>query len=241
MENGILITLSRQRALSNQMDMIAHNLANANTIGFKRSRMLFAQHLMPARPQGAEHGSPLFVRDVATRLDPTEGGLETTGNPLDVAIRGDGYLTVQTPEGERYTRNGHLRLDDTGQLVTGNGLTVLDDRGQPIRIDANEGEISVAIDGTISTSAGDVARLGVVRFADPEVMKAAGEDRFAADGRPEPVARPMIVQGMLEQSNVSPVLEIEGMIRVHRAYDGAKTLIDREDERIRKMMQAYVA
>jgi flagellar basal-body rod protein FlgF len=242
MENGILVALSSQTVLRRELETIANNLANMNTTGFKRERSLFRPYL--AVEQGAadpRSDYPVLVQDVATVQDLTPGRLDATGNPLDLAIRGDGYFAVATPEGERYVRGGHFRLDEAGRIVTESGHAVMSDGGQPIQVNIDDTEITVAADGSVSTANGDLGRLRIVRFSRPLALEPTGGGLWMAREAPEDVASPHIEQGMLERANVEPILEIERMIRVQRAYESAKSLQDREDERIGKMMQTYVA
>lgn len=242
MENGILVAVSHQAAMQRRLAVIANNLANLDTHGFRRSDLMFVQHLA-AKTDGLAVKSdppPVFVRDLASRRDPAQGRLEPTGNPFDVALRGEGYLVVQSEVGERYTRNGRLRLDDGGQLVSEHGYPVLSADGRPIVLTQEDTSIAIARDGTISSESGDLGRLRVVRFADDNRLQAVSGALYAAeDQQPEDVASPTIVQGMLEASNVQPILELEAMIRVQRAYEQTSSLIDREDARIRKMIDAY--
>jgi flagellar basal-body rod protein FlgF len=240
METSIIVALSRQDTLRRHLDVVANNLANMNTISFKAERMMFTDHLV--RAGSGDHGAGdaiAFVRDVATVRDPTDGKLEETGGDLDVALLGEGYLVVDTPTGPRYTRDGHLRLDETGQLVTNDGLPVLAQGGAPLLFDAQDTRINIAHDGTLSSEMGDLGQLRVVRFAHPERMQSVGGGLFETDEKPEDVATPTVLQGMLESSNVQPIIEMERLIDLHRAYDQARVLIDREDDRIRKMLQAY--
>jgi flagellar basal-body rod protein FlgF len=240
METSIIVALSRQDTLRRHLDVVANNLANMNTIAFKAERMMFADHLM--RAGSGDHPANdaiAFVRDVATVRDPADGKLEETGGDLDVALLGEGYLVVDSPGGQCYTRDGHLRLDETGQLVTDDGLPVLTQGGAPLLFDAQDTRISIAYDGTVSSEMGDLGQLRVVRFAHPERMQSVGGGLFETDEKPEDVVAPTVLQGMLESSNVQPIIEMERLIDLHRAYDQARVLIDREDDRIRKMLQAY--
>ena len=141
----------------------------------------------------------------------------------------------------RYTRNGHLRLDGTGQLVTDDGLPVLTQGGAPLLFGPQDTRISIARDGAVSSETGDLGRLRVVRFAHPERMQAVAGGLMVSDEQPEDMAAPVLLQGMLESSNVQPIVEMERLIDLHRAYDQARALVDREDDRIRKMLQAYAA
>jgi flagellar basal-body rod protein FlgF len=243
METPILVSLSRQATLRRQLEVIANNLANMDTTGFKAERMMFDDHLVPTPVGRGRMGEQIaFVRDVATVRDPSTGKLQQTGADLDVALADEeGFLVVQTPTGDRYTRNGHLRLDEAGQLVTGHGLPVMSQQGTPIVLGPLDGPVTIAGDGTISTGQGDLGRLRVVRFDAPEQMEAIEGGLLSTDQQPQDVETPSILQGTLEGSNVEPILEIQRMITVQRAYDQARSLIDREDERIGKMMQAYMA
>ena len=132
MENALLVGLSRQMVLERQMDVVANNVANVNTNGFKADNSLFEQFLMPvARENRFNVPDRLlsFVNDRGTWRDDRPGSVEVTNNPLDVAIDGNGYLVVQTANGERYTRNGALQINAQGQLVTADGAPVLGDNG----------------------------------------------------------------------------------------------------------------
>lgn len=241
MESSILVTLSRQGALRRDLDVVANNLANMNTTAFKAERMMLVDHPVPAPGVRDPRGQPLmFVRDVATVRDLADGGLEETGADLDVAISGDGYLVVDTPLGPRYTRNGHLRLDGTGQLVTDHGLPVLTREGTPVAVALEDGRIGIGRDGSIITDAGVRGSLRVVRFEQPQAMQMIEGGLLSSEETPQDVPAPMLMQGMLERSNVQPILEMKRLIEVQRAYDQARGLIDREDDRLRKMMQVYV-
>jgi flagellar basal-body rod protein FlgF len=242
MENTLLVATSHQDALRRQMEVIAHNFANMNTNGFKRERMMFVDHLVRGAGGDAPSDKSLaFVRDVATYRDLSDGNLTQTGNPLDVAIEGDGFFVVGSPEGERYSRNGSFVLNDEGQLVTGNGMPVLSGGGQPVYFSTADTEITISRDGTISTENGVLGRLRIVRFENPHGMRRIEGGLMSSDAIPEEVVAPRVVQGMVEGSNVEPILEMERMISVHRAYESSKKLVDGENERIRKMIQVYAS
>lgn len=244
MENGLLVSVSRQAVLQRQMDVIANNLANINTTGFRAERLMVAEDPMAPQPFAGRRGDgpTIFVHDLSTYTDAKEGRLETTGNSLDMAVRGDGFFVIQQDGEERYTRDGHFRRDDSGQLVTEAGDPVMGQNNQPIILPLEDGQVTVASDGTVSTDDGTVAgKLRVVRFDDPTQLTPLGGGLFNTDQPPTEVLRPTIEQGMLESSNVEPIIEMEQMIRVHRAYDSARALFDREDDRIHKMLQVYAA
>ncbi|HYN39605.1 MAG TPA: flagellar basal-body rod protein FlgF [Rhodospirillales bacterium] len=242
MESSIIVALTRQDSLRRQLDVVANNLANMNSTAFKGERMLFAEHLVPIPSGGERRGDALvLVRDVATVRDAAAGELRETGGDLDVAIAGEGYLAVATPLGPRYTRDGHLRLNETGTLVTESGMPVMA-QGAPVEIGVDEAQISISRDGTISSATRELGRLDVVRFARPQRLQAVEGGLLAAgDEAPERLAAPVVLQGMLEGSNVEPVVEISKLIDVQRAYEHASQLVEREDDRIRKALQTYAS
>jgi len=238
MENAQLISLSRQVALQRQMDVVANNLANINTTGFKAERMLFQQYLMPvaADRDFAYPDQPLhYVEDWATVHDMSGGAIVQTGNPLDVALSGEGFLTVQTAAGERYTRAGSLQIDNTGTLVDLDGNPVLAD-GAPVQFDASDTDITISGDGTISTNNGGKGRLQIVEFASAEEATREGFNLWAG-GTPQPATATRLVQGAIERSNVSGVGEMTEMIRVSRAYESLANLMDKQNDLRRSAIQ----
>ena len=132
MENTLFVALSRQVTLRRQMDVVANNIANMNTTGFKGEKMMFVEHLVRSKSDENKLGDTLnYVRDIATVRDTTKGNISQTGNPLDLAITKEGYFAIETATGEQYTRNGRFQLDATGQLVNQSGHSVLSSTGQP--------------------------------------------------------------------------------------------------------------
>lgn len=240
MENTSFVALSRQGVLRRQMDVVANNIANMNTTGYKGEKMMFIQHLVRSKGGEKIFGDQIaYVRDVATMRDVTEGPMEQTGNPLDLAIVGEGFFVIGTGGGERYTRNGHFRLDEAGQLVSHLGDPVLSDGGEPFFFSTQDTEINIARDGTVSTENGDLGRLRVVRFENEQQMRVVSSGLYATEAKPEDMETADVVQGMLESSNVKPIIEITNMIEVQRAYASVQKFVDREDERIRKMVEEY--
>ena len=196
MENALLVGLSRQVALQRELDVVANNIANLNTTGFKADGSLFEEYLMPRRAtqiRGTDRRVS-FVQDRATWHDMSQGPIERTGNPLDVAIDGNGFLVVQTPRGERYTRNGALQINANGQLVTSDGYPVLGDGG-PITFQPNDRDISISNDGTISVREGisntrirTRGKLRLVSFANPQQLQKDGTSTFDAPAGVTPQA-----------------------------------------------------
>ena len=239
MENTAYIALSRQGGLRRELASIAHNMANMNTTGFKSERMMFVDHLTKSKSGDFIADQRLaFVRDVASYSDFAEGPISQTGNPLDVALHGDGYFVVQSPNGtDQYTRNGSFRMDNGGQLVTQSGLPVLTDGGAPIFFAPEDSLITISGDGTVSSENGQIGKLNVVTFTDPYDMKREASGLYSTAQLPIPKPDAEVVQGGLEGSNVSGILEMTRMIKVSRSYSSAQKLIDKEDERIRKAVR----
>ena len=238
METTSYIALSRQSALRNEMSAIANNMANMNTTGYKGERMLFVDQLMRSRSDASIADQKLsYVRDIASFRNTMDGPLTKTGNPLDLAIREDGYFAVQTAGGERYTRNGSLTMDAGGQLVTQQGDPVLTDAGTPVFFAPEDTQITIASDGTISTENGELGKLRIVTFVNQQDMFRAEGGYFATNEQPTAVASPKVAQGMVEGSNVEPILEMARMMEVSRQYISAQKMIDKEDERIRRMVR----
>ena len=238
MENTSFVALSLQGSLRRQMNVIAHNIANMNTNGFKGEKMMFIQHLEKSRGGEQILGEKIaYVRDIATVRDISEGGLEKTGNTLDMAISGDGYFAVETAAGERFTRNGRFRLDEAGQLVNQQGDAVLSDGGQPFFFAPGDTEITVSRDGTITTENGALGRIRLVTFENQQELTALPGGLYSSEVVPTDAESPDVVQGMLESSNVQPIIEMTKMISVSRSYESVKRLIEREDERVKTMVE----
>jgi flagellar basal-body rod protein FlgF len=226
-ENTFLVGLSQQLASTRAMEVIANNLANLSTPAFKREGVDFQQYVMALPATEAEGGATVdvsFVLDQGITRDLSNGRLEQTGGLLDVALTGPGYFVVQTPNGERYTRNGHFTLDDQGQVVTDEGYQVQSDGGG-ITLQPQDGDLHIAADGTLSTSLQLLGKLRVVTFADERALKKAGTSLYDAAGQTAQAADAVRVrQGTVERSNVEPVIEIAHMIDVLRAYQASVEL-----------------
>jgi len=241
MENTLLIGLSRQMALQRQVDVVANNVANLNTTGFKSDQSLFEEYLMPIARDDHFPGRDRrlsFVQDRATFHDFSQGPTQKTGNPLDVAIDGAGFLAVQTPAGERYTRDGSLQINAQGQLVTAAGHPVLGANG-PIVFQQTDREITITADGTVTVLEGNQTRtdairgrLRTVRFANPQAMVKEGSNLFAAGNNNAPIAdtASVIRQGFIEKSNVNAVTEMSRLIAVNRAYTQIAAMVQQQSD-----------
>lgn len=237
-ENAQLIGLSRQIALQRQMDVVANNIANLNTTGFKAEQILFEEYVMPVARDNdfLSLDQPLsYVQDWATVHDLTGGAVVQTGNELDVALNGEGFFAVQTAAGERWTRAGSFQLNNQGTLVDLSGNPVLS-TGGPITFGPEEVGITIAADGAISSSAGAKGQLRIVEFANAQELKREGFNLFSG-GEPQINTATRVMQGHVERSNVSGVTEMAEMIRVQRAYESAASLAQKQDELRRSAIQ----
>lgn len=230
-ENAQLISLSRQMALQRHMDMVANNIANINTTGFKAEQLLFEEYKMPVASHGDFSGNDRalsYVQDWATIQDFSDGAMIQTDGPLDLAISGQGFFTVQTAAGERWTRGGAFQINNEGTLVDLSGNPVLGDGGQ-IQFGPEEADIRVASDGSISSSAGAKGRLRIVEFDDVQALTREGNNLMSG-GTPIAPTKSRVLQGFTEKSNVSGVAEMAEMIRVTRAYESIASLGQRQDD-----------
>jgi flagellar basal-body rod protein FlgF len=240
METTSLIALSSQSSLARQMDIVANNIANMNTNGFKGEEMMFVEHLVKSRGgAGIKSTNLAYVRDIATMTDMRPGEMGKTGNPLDLAIRGEGFFVIQTEDGERYTRNGRFQLDDGGQIITQNGDPLLSSGGDPFFLGPEDTEITISRDGTVATNNGELGKIRVVNFDNPQELKRFADGIFASKTAPTDVETPQIDQGTLEGSNIQPILEMAKLIEISRKYDSTRKFIDREDERMRSMIKEF--
>jgi len=238
--NALIVGLSRQTALQRELDVVANNIANLNTTGYKADGTVFSEFLNANSQFMPPTQRVSFVQDRMSWHDMSQGTIQRTAGPLAVAIDGDGMLVVQTARGERYTRNGALQLNNVGELVTLSGDKVMGENG-PITLQQTDRDIVITKDGTIKVREGisvnsDSTRgkLRVVTFASPMSLQKDGASTFAApDGvtpQPVPDANINVVQGALEKSNVRPVIEMSRMIEVTRAYTEISTILQQQSD-----------
>jgi len=249
MENTSYIALSRQAAVRRELEVLAHNVANANTNGFQGSSTLFREYLM--RENSGERLSfnrkIAFVQDIGDVRDVSQGPLRATGGELDFAIDGEGYFTVETPLGPRYTRNGAFQINGDGEISTALGHRLLDNGGDPIALPDGTVKVKVSPNGVIEAQLPGVelfqpvATIQLVTFENQQEMKqienglmtGAGEE-IAMDGESR------VIQGMIEGSNVNPISEMTSLISLQRSFGRGQQLMENEHERMRRAYRMIV-
>ncbi len=247
MENALLIGLSRQMALGHELDTIANNIANIETTGYKADNLSFSEFLMPRARAEQFPGSDRrvsFVQDRGSWIDFSPGAIQHTGNPLDLAVDGDGYLVVQTPRGQRYTRAGSLAINATGQLVTLNGDAVLGASG-PITFQNTDHDISISPSGIITVREGNSTveaprgTLQLVTFDRQQALQKDQDSTFLAPAGVTPNPAPpnsRIIQGALEKSNVNGVAAMARMIEITRNYTDIAGILQQEGDQRRNAL-----
>ena len=219
-------SLSGLRNAETDLRVIANNIANADTTGFKVEDSLTRTE-PKAAPRTRQSDAIKFVLDDGVARDFSQGGMSQTTSPFDLGIEGQGFFTIDTPAGPRYTRDGRFTLDPTGQLTTQAGQPVLSDGGAPILIDPLLGAVTIAADGTVSQGINLVGKVGVSRFDDLSSLRKDGDNLYrnvsnqAAQAAPDARVR----QGMLESSNVKTIEQVTRLIEVNRAYDSISKMV----------------
>jgi len=232
MDNTLYVALSKQMVLRRELDIVANNIANADTTGFKVESLM--ESARPSAPAFTLQGPrPVkFVGEDGVGRDFGQGSLRQTGASLDLGIEGRGFFQVTTANGPRYTRDGRFQLDGTGKVVTEAGDPVLDDGGGEITLNPQDGPVLIAEDGSISQGSSRVGKIGVVNFTTLATLQKVGDNlyRNTSNQSPEAAASVRVRQGMLEGSNVKPIEEITKMIEVNRAYERISRMMDSTSE-----------
>jgi flagellar basal-body rod protein FlgF len=234
MDNAAYAVLTRQSGLLAELQAVANNIANAETTGFRAEGVIFSEYVTAL---GGESPSLSMAAARVRETSFTPGALARTGGTLDMAITGEGFFLVATPDGERLTRAGSFFQNANGDVVTAEGHALLDAGGAPVFVPPGAAQIGIAPDGTISADGVPVGQVGLFLPSDPAsmtrqsgVLFTAGSDLLPADGA-------TVSQGFLEESNVDAVSQITRLIAVQRAYELGQGLLDREDSRIRNVIQ----
>lgn len=227
-------TLTRQTGLLSEMQVVANNIANASTTGYRQEGVVFAEYVHNARGGPSLSMAHASVRNISLQ----QGALTETGGRFDLAIEGPGFFLVETDTGERLTRAGSFAVSAIGDLVTPEGHRVLDGGGAPIFVPPDATDFSVAADGTLSVAGRPLGQIGLVRPADPTDLVREGGTLFRSDNGVEPIEGGRILQGFLENANVDPILQVARMIEVQRAYELGQSFLDADNERLRETIQA---
>ena len=230
MDLSSFVLLSHERALQRKLEIAANNLANMNSVGFKREKPLFHEYLQKGRNGvGAEVDETSYVLDYGATHDTAQGSFQVTGNPLDVMIDGPGYLSVDLGEGEvGFTRAGSLKVMETGEVTNSAGRPVLGEGGAPLFVPPDLiGQLSVAKDGAIMGPDGPIGRISVTVFEDEAALVQRGDGLMTgAGGRELAPEETRIQSGGLESSNVQAIVETTDMIEILRSYQASKRMAD---------------
>ena len=236
MDNAIYTTLTRQSGLMREMQVLANNIANASTTGFRQENVVFSEHI-----ERVAGGSSLSMATAAVRhTSMLQAGLTQTGGPLDLAIEGEGFFLIDTPQGQRLTRAGHFSTSAEGELVTADGHRVLDSGGAPVFLPPDAGALSVAADGTLSANGVPLSQIGLVVPRDPTSLIRETGLLFRANDEFEPADTGRILQGFLESSNVEAIGQIARMIEVQRAYEMGQSLLERGGAGLRTAIKTFI-
>ncbi len=226
MDNAMYVVLSRQMTLQRELNIVANNLANADTAGFKVEALQVKTD--PATPARMADGpkSLKFVLDDEVTRDFTQGSMQQTGGAFDLGIDGRGFFKIQTADGERYTRDGRFTLSPEGKLTTQSGDPVMGDSGE-IVLDPAAGPVTISTDGSVSQGTAKVGKVAVVDFADLSVLQKSGDNLLqnTSNQQPTTASAARVRQGMLEGSNVNSILQVTRLIEISRSYESmAKTM-----------------
>ncbi|BBO66779.1 flagellar basal-body rod protein FlgF [Desulfosarcina alkanivorans] len=235
MSGGMYLAAAGALVQQLRLEVLSNNLANINTVGYKSERSLFQ---IPEEPDPQVFETPIeavqslspYAPPFTTEIDFSQGGIRQTGNALDLAINGDGFFSIQTPDGVQYTRQGSFTLDGEGVLVTSDGYPVLGEGGE---ITLEEGTVEIDTEGAVYVNGDEVGRLQITDFLDRGGLKKAGNGRFIASETAVPAERPertTVSQGVLEGANVNPVRAMTEMIETSRAFEAYQKVIQTADE-----------
>ncbi|MBB4199379.1 flagellar basal-body rod protein FlgF [Rhodoblastus sphagnicola] len=223
MQSGLYVALSGQAALLKRLDTVAQNIANVNTAGYRSEEISFSTLLSRAGST-----SVAFAVPGDSYISRKTGDISRTGDPLDLAVRGDGYFAIKTPDGVAYTRDGRLHMDANGSLLTVNNYPILDAGGSAVLLDGSAGPPIIASDGMISQGGRQVGAIGLFQL-DPNARLSRADNSAVKSDRP---ASPVldfnsngVLQGMVEGSNVNPILELTHMITIQRNFESANNAI----------------
>jgi flagellar basal-body rod protein FlgF len=222
MGNGIYIALSGAVAQSTALDVVSENVANAGTAGFRAERLSFGKYLGTANGKDSA-----FVQAAQTKTDTSPGQMRETGNPLDLALQGDGFFAIDTPRGVRYTRAGDFQLDGQGRIVNPDGFAARAKGGGAIKVPPDASQVTVGDDGTVYADENEVGKLELARFAPGNALHETGSLFMAAPGaQPNIGPMPQVHAGAIEQGNFNVVRGIVDLVKVERSYEAMHRMIE---------------
>lgn len=246
MNNSIYIALSRQTGLFRNMDVVANNLANVSTPGYKEDTLVFDDYLVDDKDKFQDK-KIAFSYDASMNTDFKEGIITHTERDLDVAISGQGFFKVETPEGVRYVRGGNLVFNQNQEIVTQQGYKLLSADGSPIRLNEDDNAVHISADGTVTTDVdGEIkgqviarGKLAVVTFDDLKQLKKDGNGLFSTTQAEVPDLDSKVIQGALEQSNVNSIVAMTQMIEINRGVSSVTGFMSDMHELTRRAISAY--
>lgn len=231
MENPSYTTLTRQSGLMRELQVIANNIANISTTGYKREEIIFSEYIKKI----GNEASLSMARGNTRHLDLSAGAKTRTEGKLDLAIQGNGFFLISTPEGERLTRSGAFLISQDNTIVNNDGNALLDDARNPITLPDLLNNITIDVDGGIWADGQEIANVGLWEPVAPTAIRHVAGTQFTAESV-NLVEAPVVQQGYLEESNVNPVSEIARMIEVQRSYELGQKFMDLEDQRQRNVI-----
>jgi len=234
MDNAIYTNITRQSGLLREMQVVANNIANMATTGFRAEGVIFAEHV---RALDGQADSLSMATASGRTISSRQGALDQTGSPFHIAIEGEGFFLVQTPQGEALTRAGNFLRAGAGELVTPDGHVLLDGGGAPVFVPPDATSVSLAQDGTLSADGQPLTQIGLWRPIDPTEMSRQSGTLFTVASGVEPSEGAVLIQGAVEKSNVDPIAQIARMIEVQRAYELGQSFLDAEDQRVRDFLR----
>lgn len=223
MQSNIYVALSAQLSLQRRLDTLASNVANVNTVGYRGEEVSFEELVSPSSTDPTS-----FVSKGENHISTKGGEITQTGNPLDVAIRGDAWLAIQTPTGVAYTRDGRMQMTSEGVVTTLEGYPVLDAGGVPVQLNPNDPPPTINKAGTIEQAGNNLGALGLYRM--PQGAKLTRAEGVAVVSDVPPIAEldflhNGVLQGYVEKSNVNPILEMTHLITLQRNFQAVSTLL----------------